>query len=541
MGWMLGKVLALKEAEHRLAISAGNSVEAMDSDTEGVRKVLAAMNSTPYAACSGAELDYFRKIVFQTPFIKDGGRMRGGRVECSAISGASSLNRRRAVPGVEQAEGIKIYLDAPAFRVDGKPAIAVQSGNFYVTTESEIRPQGVPESVHLKVRLASASGALIDTAARAGQGLPRDDQAQTQELTEDALYASQCSTRYPQCVTASMAISDAMRADRARWVATIFLSSLIGCTFGLLWSFAYGRSSGMEQQLRQAIARDRLRVVYQPIVNLSTGRVAGAEALVRWTDDLGRQVSPDVFVPIAEAGGFVGEITRLVVNRVTRDLKEILSICPEFRMSVNVAPADLSDSKFLPMLNAALERTQIPRQNLAIELTETSTARREDAMQTISRLRLAGHRVYIDDFGTGYSSLSYLNELKVDAIKIDRSFTKAIGTEAVTVNILPQILAMAEALNLQVIVEGIETPEQMRYFDMASKPVYGQGWLFGRPAAYEQFVCSLVAADTSHYANEKTRAREREIALAPARAHAPWPPMFIEKTRLRSTSAKICA
>jgi sensor c-di-GMP phosphodiesterase-like protein len=254
-------------------------------------------------------------------------------------------------------------------------------------------------------------------------------------------------------------------------------------------------------------------VVYQPIVNLSTGRVAGAEALVRWTDEQGLDVSHDVFVPIAEAGGFVGEITRAVVSRVTRDLREILSICPEFRVSVNVAAADLSDSKFLPMLDAALERTGVARKNLAIELTETSTARREDAVETISRLRLAGHRVYIDDFGTGYSSLSYLSELKVDAIKIDQSFTRAIGTEAVMATILPQILAMAEALNLQVIAEGIETPEQMRYFDMAPNSVFGQGWLFGKPAPYEEFVSSMVA-DTSRFANERIRATETAFALA---------------------------
>jgi sensor c-di-GMP phosphodiesterase-like protein len=446
--------------------------------------------------------------------------MTGGRVECSAISGASSLNRRSAVAGVEQAEGIKIYWDAPAFQVDDKPVIAVQSGNFYVTTEPEIRPEAVPEFVHLRVHLASASGALIDTAARAAQGnLPRQEQVQAgdQAQAEDALYASQCSRRYSHCVTASMAIADALRVDSPRSGAAVLLCSLIGCTFGLLWSIAYSRNTSMEQCLRRAIAKDRLRVVYQPIVNLSTGRVAGAEALVRWTDEQGLEVNPDVFVPIAEAGGFVGEITRAVVGRATRDLREILSICPEFRMSVNVAAADLSDSKFLPMLDAALERTGVPRQNLAIELTETSTGRREDAMETICRLRLAGHRVYIDDFGTGYSSLSYLSELKVDAIKIDRSFTQAIGTEAVTVTILPQILAMAEVLNLQVIAEGIETPEQMRYFDMTPNPVFGQGWLFGKPASYEEFVCSMVA-DTSHYANERIRASETAFALA-ANAH----------------------
>jgi sensor c-di-GMP phosphodiesterase-like protein len=109
------------------------------------------------------------------------------------------------------------------------------------------------------------------------------------------------------------------------------------------------------------------------------------------------------------------------------------------------------------------------------------------AVETIHQLRRRGHSIHIDDFGTGYSSLSYLHDLSVDAIKIDRSFTQSIGTEAVTVAILPQILAMAQALNLLVIVEGIETEQQAEYFAIHSQPVLAQGWLFGRPVPSEQF------------------------------------------------------
>lgn len=109
------------------------------------------------------------------------------------------------------------------------------------------------------------------------------------------------------------------------------------------------------------------------------------------------------------------------------------------------------------------------------------------AVETIKRLRQRGHSVHIDDFGTGYSSLSYLHSLAVDAIKIDKSFTHAIGTEAVTVSILPQILAIAKTLNLQVVAEGIETVEQADYFARCDQPILGQGWLYGYPVSAEQF------------------------------------------------------
>jgi sensor c-di-GMP phosphodiesterase-like protein len=102
-------------------------------------------------------------------------------------------------------------------------------------------------------------------------------------------------------------------------------------------------------------------------------------------------------------------------------------------------------------------------------------------------LREKGHYVHIDDFGTGYSSLAYLHDLSVDAIKIDKAFTKAIGTDAVTVTILPQILTMADTLGLRVVVEGIETPQQAKYFANADQSIYAQGWLFGRPVPPEAF------------------------------------------------------
>jgi sensor c-di-GMP phosphodiesterase-like protein len=246
------------------------------------------------------------------------------------------------------------------------------------------------------------------------------------------------------------------------------------------------RRQSMHAQLLRAIRKDRLRVVYQPIVDLSTGRVTEAEALVRWTDDDNHAISPEVFVRAAEEHGFVGALTRLVVRHVLEDFRETMQRYPEFRVNVNIAAADLSDPGFVGMLEDALQRAGVTATSLGVEITEGNTARQQAARETIVRLRQRGHVVHIDDFGTGYSSLSYLHDLSVDSIKIDKAFTRAIGTEAVTVSILPQILAMAEKLHLKVVVEGIETPEQARYF-LGHPTVYGQGWLFGRPVTAELF------------------------------------------------------
>jgi sensor c-di-GMP phosphodiesterase-like protein len=198
-------------------------------------------------------------------------------------------------------------------------------------------------------------------------------------------------------------------------------------------------------------------------------------------------VGPDIFVKIAEDHGFVGEITKFVIRTALAEFGETLRRRPGFRLSINVAAADLSDPGFLNMLGKSLDESKVKAESLAIEITESSTARHEVAIAAILKLSRAGLEVHIDDFGTGYSSLSYLNGLAIHAIKIDRSFTQAIGTEAVTVSILPQILAMAAALKLKVIVEGVETAQQAEYFTACSQPILAQGWFFGRPIPAVQF------------------------------------------------------
>jgi sensor c-di-GMP phosphodiesterase-like protein len=304
----------------------------------------------------------------------------------------------------------------------------------------------------------------------------------------NTFYVTRCSAHnYFTCSTAYISVSEALRADRARIAIYMILSGLTGAFLGLAGFILYRRNHSLEQQLRRAIRKDKLRLVYQPIVALPGRQIAGAEALVRWTDEEGFAVNPEVFVKIAEERGFVREITRTVVRNALRDFGEILRTHPDFRLSINVAAADLTDPGFLPMLDRSLERSGIAASKLIVEITESSTALHEEAIETTRQLRRRGHRVHIDDFGTGYSSLSYLQDLSVDAIKIDRTFTQAIGTEAVTVSILPQILAMAEALDLDVIVEGVETVEQASYFADARRPVMAQGWLFGRPVSAEEF------------------------------------------------------
>ena len=154
----------------------------------------------------------------------------------------------------------------------------------------------------------------------------------------------------------------------------------------------------------------------------------------------------------------------------------------------------------MPMLDESVKRAKVKSKSLVMEITERSTNESVQAMDTIRALRHRGHSIHIDDFGTGYSNLDRLLYLWADTIKIDKAFTRVIGTESVTVAILPQILEMAKSLNLEVVVEGVENAHQANYFSPSDEQrIYGQGWLYGRPCEAEEFQM-LLAGDWSQAA-----------------------------------------
>jgi sensor c-di-GMP phosphodiesterase-like protein len=144
------------------------------------------------------------------------------------------------------------------------------------------------------------------------------------------------------------------------------------------------------------------------------------------------------------------------------------------------------------MLGETVKRARVSPKSVVLEITESSAADSVEAMETIRALRHMGHSVHIDDFGTGYSNLDKLLYLWADTIKIDKAFTRVIGTDSVTAAILPQILGMARSLNLEVVVEGVETEGQANYFSPTERHrIFAQGWLFGRPVPAEEFHAHL--------------------------------------------------
>lgn len=232
--------------------------------------------------------------------------------------------------------------------------------------------------------------------------------------------------------------------------------------------------------LQQALRRDELYLVYQPIVDLQSGRWVGAEALIRWRRPDGSQIPPDLFIPLAERSALIGALTAKVMDIFAHDMAGFLRRHPGFHVSLNFSSHDLSQPAGVERLIAVADAAGISPGSVTVEVTERALVQPDQVQQNIRRLHAQGIRVAIDDFGTGYCGLSYLTELDLDILKIDKVFVDSIGTDAATKNVVAHIIEIGKSLGLEMIAEGVETQAQADY--LRSHGVqYAQGWLFARP------------------------------------------------------------
>jgi diguanylate cyclase (GGDEF)-like protein len=238
--------------------------------------------------------------------------------------------------------------------------------------------------------------------------------------------------------------------------------------------------------LRNALAAGQFLVNYQPIVHLDTGRLAGAEALLRWRHPTRGPVPPDMFIPIAEEIGLIHEVGRWALHQAVENLARLHRAAPALTVSVNFSPRQVTDSAFVAQVDDALAASGLAGDRLTVELTEsalmTDPAR---AMRHLRSLRERGVRISLDDFGTGYSSLSYLRQFPVDQLKIDRTFVAGVCESSEGKAVVQAVIDLARALRLQVVAEGIEDARQREEL-LGMGCLLGQGFHLYRPMPAEE-------------------------------------------------------
>ncbi|MFM7894144.1 MAG: putative bifunctional diguanylate cyclase/phosphodiesterase, partial [Actinomycetota bacterium] len=252
----------------------------------------------------------------------------------------------------------------------------------------------------------------------------------------------------------------------------------------------------VETALYRALERRELRLVHQPIIDVSLGEVVGFEALMRWDREDGSTVSPAEFIPIAEETGIIVPIGSWALLEALTHLSEWIAagVSPrDATMAVNVSPRQLSDPNFVNVVSEALTRAHIPARQLWLEVTESvMIAQPDQALSTLTKLGDLGVRVAIDDFGTGYSSLSLLQKFPIHRLKIDRSFINGVADNDDARSLVRTIIAMCESMNLDMVAEGVESVRQLQVLGEL-RCLKAQGYLISHPVAPEAMASTVAA------------------------------------------------
>jgi EAL domain-containing protein (putative c-di-GMP-specific phosphodiesterase class I) len=250
----------------------------------------------------------------------------------------------------------------------------------------------------------------------------------------------------------------------------------------------------IEESLRRALERREFALHYQPRINLKTGEITGAEALIRWTHPIRGLVSPAQFIPIAEDCGLILPIGKWVLGEACRQARAWLDAGLLLgTMAVNISAIEFRDEGFLEGVFATLQDAGLDPKSLELELTESVLMKHaESTASLLETLRGRGVKMAVDDFGTGYSSLSYLRKFPIDTLKIDQSFVRQITTIPDETTIVTAVISMGRSLKLRVVAEGVETQAQMEFLQ-AHECDEAQGYYFSPPVPPQQFAKLLVA------------------------------------------------
>jgi len=452
------------------------------------RDTLDKINSSTHPICGAEDKQYMRELLFSGYHVKDIGRLEGDILQCSTLLNDTDKSRPRRKEDVLLKDGTYIYKDDELITPGSHGPIIGRGGANVVLSAVAFEALQISQ-YNFVVFMVNEDRTQVARFYNYPDAFPVDFEssffptngARSFDLTHDALTQKACDEATGVCIF--IATSAGWKDRSAGLLPLVFtsLGILVGAGCALGWSYYRNRDRSLISLLKKALASSQLTLFYQPVVNIGSRKIVGFEALIRWEITKGDFVPPDLFIAKAEDHGIADKVTIYVLDRVIEEVGGLLQKQPALHININITASDLQSAEFMKTIGARLTMANIRPEQIGLELTERTAVDFAKASEGIQCLRERGHKIYIDDFGTGYSSLAYLDELKVDAIKIDKAFTRTVGNEVETVSIVPQIISMAHQHGLGIVVEGIETESQAEYFRGICTELFGQGWFFGKP------------------------------------------------------------
>jgi sensor c-di-GMP phosphodiesterase-like protein len=464
------------------------------------------LNGDHFAPCSPEEIDLMRQISIGSSHIQMVGRVSGRTLECTSLGTVKPI--AVGPPTLVTENGVSEWMDFKLgpLRLDRLDMLEYHGVGILADT-SLLTDQEMEKDVRLALIVPSSGGQLVEPKSSFHSNwLNPIGRGQSVSFFDSGYVVSQVRSKTRDLEAISvMPVSNGY--GRVKRFAMVFVPIGLLCGGALAWAVRriLQIRSSLPGLIRAAVRDHNFYVVYQPVVELSTRRVVGAEALVRWKR--GKTViSPDRFIKLAEDSGVISLITRDVMDIVSRDLPRLLRLDPDFHVAVNLSATDLKDDATKDGVMELLRKSGALPQNVVVEATEHGLVGGPDSTRVIRSLRDEGIRVAIDDFGTGYSSLSCLQSLGLDLLKIDKSFVDSIESDGPTSGVVLHIIEMAQSLDLRTVAEGVETEAQAEFL-LRRNVDYAQGWLFGKPMSID-LLCDRLCGGLAVEREETAQAGE---------------------------------
>jgi sensor c-di-GMP phosphodiesterase-like protein len=479
---LLSRQWAFESERTALSDYARTTLDRAKATIGQAEATLAILNAEAWDGCYPEHLLRMRQLTIDDRFVEEIGYYSDGRLACTGWGPVDKFVAEES-PDYTLSTGTGLHFDIRPEVTDAGTVLVVSSGRHNALIKPE-RFVDVLFPGKMTVGVATDAGRVFALSGRldtqvAGRLL-------TAESADPDLLVETASEGDFKAFAVSSASAVPGWLDQGRWVLVpiglLASSMLVG-----LVAFLSRRRLSLKSDIQHGLRSGEFIVHYQPLIELATGRCAGAEALVRWRRPNGTLIPPDVFIPYCEQDDLILELTASVIRRVIADLASELSKGGDIHVAINVSARDMEDGGFLDVIAAETGKVGVDPSRIWIEATERGFIRIDAARATLERARSAGHAIAIDDFGTGYSSLSMLEGLPLDALKIDKSFVDAIGKGAASSIVTPHVIEMAHGLKLDIVAEGIETQEQEAYLRLAGVQ-YGQGWRYSKALPPELFV-----------------------------------------------------
>jgi sensor c-di-GMP phosphodiesterase-like protein len=432
-------------------------------------------------ACSDAKREQLRAIVMDYSYILAVGYVSNDRIVCSAI-GPRDDGIDMGPPDYVSRLGARIHTAVPLG--GSRDYLVMEKGGFAATIHPEALLDVSTGIRDLSLGVFSRSTGMPWTHQGALEqawlvALGPAPARHTVFFDGKHLVAVQASDKLDIAAYAAIPLADLKSRLRSSVILLLPIGLALGLAMAAAIVFLARQRASLPAVLRAALRRREFVLHYQPIVELASGHMVGAEAVLRWPGNRQIGQGPALFIQAAEECGLIQRFTQYVLAQVAIDGPRYFSRHPGAYISVNLSSADLRSGDIIGWLRRLVGTPGIAPYNIVVEVTEHSFVDPASASRTIGEIRALGIRVAIDDFGTGFSSLSHLTNLSADYLKIDKVFIDAIGTDSVTSEVVLHIISMARSLNLTLISEGVETRTQADFLRQHGV-AFAQGWLFSK-------------------------------------------------------------